>query len=535
MPPSSQPVTRATVIALLALGVAEDLSVLLRPGRALGEFYRDEVALNPRYLAEAGALAWAPVLLGIVVELALGAVAVAILLMAWRRREARALAVFLAIAGMGLPEGIGIPPDAIELFELMGTPLGTAALLHFSMVFPLPIEDDSPGWPSPRLRRLLRPRPLALLTAAVSVLVLLLGPTDQAALVAVIFLIAGSIVAVRNMRSSYRRAPAEQRSGVLWVLNGFYGLAWVLVLAIPVGLVVYVTAFLVVPARAETLGDVGTQTVFNAGLLVVPVCLAIGIFRGGAVDPRLAIRRTTVLGAMGAITLTLFMAVEGTASLTLMSVLSVPEGVAPLVAGSSVAVAFGPLRRWVERRTTLLVDRLIPATALAEQEREDAVVVFADICGYTRISATDEGAALTLASLFHASARRVAETRGGRLVKTLGDGVVLEFAAAEPALVSAVELRTRFRSAAVAMGLEMPELRCGINRGPVARGRDGDLFGAAVNLASRLEGAADPGEVLVSQSVADALHGSAWRLEPAGERTLKNVPEPVPTYRCTPA
>lgn len=536
MPPSTHRGTRAAVVLLLLLGVVEDLAVLLRPGRALADYYHDEIAANPRYLAEAGLLAWGPLVLGIVVELALAALAVAILVKAWRRREARALALFLAIGGMGLPGGIGIPPGTIEMFDLLAIPIGTAALLHFSMVFPEAIPAGAPGWPPPGVWRRLQPRPLAALTAAACLLIAALGTGELAALVAVAVLLTGAIVGARNMRGSYRRASEEERRRVLWVLNGFYGLAWVLVLAIPGAIAIYTTAFLLARERAETLGDVGFQTVFGAGLLLLPVCLAIGIFRGGAIDPRLAIRKTTIFGAVGALSLTLFMAVEGTASMQLMSMLNLPGNVAPWVAGSSVAVAFGPLRRWVERRTTLLVDRLIPATALAEQEREEAVVVFADICGYTRISATDEAAALTLASLFHASARRVAQQRGGRLVKTLGDGVVLEFAAPEPAAAAAVELRSRFRAAAVAMGLDEPELRCGINRGAVARGRDGDIFGAAVNLASRLEGAAEPGEVLVSEAVAEALHGApGWVLEPAGERTLRNVPDPVATYRCRPS
>ncbi len=75
----------------------------------------------------------------------------------------------------------------------------------------------------------------------------------------------------------------------------------------------------------------------------------------------------------------------------------------------------------------------------------------------------------------------------------------------------------------------MPEgqPRVGIHFGEVAKRRDGDLFGDAVNIVSRLEGESEPGQIVVSQTVADQLEGV--ELEDLGERSLKNVPEPV---RC---
>jgi class 3 adenylate cyclase len=522
--------SRALVALVLVVGVAEDLALLLRPRAGLLDYYHDELIENPRYLAEAGALAWVPVLLGMATELMLAALAVVILVRAWRRREARALAVFLAIGGLGLPSGLGIPAGVIERFDALTLVVGTAALVHFAMVFPEPVPADAAGYPRPRLWRLLQPRPLTAITGALCLLVLVLGSGGP--LLAVGVLIWGAVAGARILRGSYRRADPAQQRRVLWVLNAFVALSWLLLLALPFGIVIYTTAEVLSSPRANALGDIAFQTLLAVGLLALPAFLAFGLFYNGALDPRLTIRRTSVYGAMGVLTLTLFMAVEGTASMQVMSVLNLPNGVGPAVAGGSVALAFGPLRRWVERRTGAIVERLIPATALAEAEREDAAIVFADICGYTRISATAEATALTLASLFHTTARRVAEQRGGRLVKTLGDGVVLEFAAVSPAVSAALEVRRRFAAAAEAMGFERPELRCGVHFGPVARGRDGDVFGAVVNLASRLEGAADPGEVMVSGAVADALgEASPWRLEDAGERVLKNVPAPVLVYR----
>jgi class 3 adenylate cyclase len=524
----SASLTRVAVVFLLVLGLAEDLVIVLRPRAGLIGYYHDELAENPRYLDQAGVLAWGPVVLGVLVELSLALLAVVILVRAWRRREARALALFLALGGAGIPDGMGIPPELIEAFDYAIIVIGSGALLNFAMVFPEPVPADAPGWPPPRLRRLFQPWPLTALCAGGVLLTVLLGPTAWSALVAMTALISAAVMGAMTLRAGYQRVEPAQRRRVLWVLNGFYALSWMLVVAVPVAFAIYLTAELMENPRAAALADVGFQLFIAASLLLLPLFLGIGIFYGGAVDPRLAIRKTTVYGAMGVLTLTLFMVVEGTASMQVMSMLQLPSSVGPWVAGSSVALAFGPLQKW----TSSLVERLIPATALAEGEREPAVVVFADICGYTRISATDESAALTLASLFHTTARRVAEQRGGRLVKTLGDGVVLEFTEAEPAVAAAAELRTRFIAAAEAMGFERPELRCGVHLGPVARGRDGDIFGAVVNLASRLEGAAEPGDLLASGAVAAALAGAArWSVEAAGERDLKNVPEPVATFR----
>ena len=113
------------------------------------------------------------------------------------------------------------------------------------------------------------------------------------------------------------------------------------------------------------------------------------------------------------------------------------------------------------------------------------------------------------------------------MLKTMGDGVLMEFKDAPSAVTASQHLASSFGDACETLGLPEGQLRTGIHFGEVAKRRDGDLFGDAVNIASRLESEAEPGQIVVSQVVADQLEGV--ELEDLGERSLKNVPEPV---RC---
>ena len=106
-------------------------------------------------------------------------------------------------------------------------------------------------------------------------------------------------------------------------------------------------------------------------------------------------------------------------------------------------------------------------------------------------------------------------------------GVLMEFKEAQDAVAALEALSSSFSAALAPLDLPEGELRTGIHFGLVARRRDGDLFGDAVNIASRLEGIAEPGQIVLSQAVADQLDGV--ELEDLGEQSLKNVPEPV---RC---
>ena len=157
-----------------------------------------------------------------------------------------------------------------------------------------------------------------------------------------------------------------------------------------------------------------------------------------------------------------------------------------------------------------------------------AAVWFADLVGYTSLSERNEGEALRAVHRFQAVVRAVVETHGGRVVKFLGDGALAEFLSTEQAVRSADELRADFARVAEAEGLGVRELRIGVHLGDVASTQDGDLYGDGVNIASRIQASADPGEVWVSEDVRRQLRQRPEiRFGPRGEHALKGVRTPL--------
>ena len=157
-----------------------------------------------------------------------------------------------------------------------------------------------------------------------------------------------------------------------------------------------------------------------------------------------------------------------------------------------------------------------------------AAVWFADLVGYTTLSETNEGDAIRAVSRFQAVVRAVVQTHGGRVVKFLGDGALAEFPSTEQAVRSADVLRADFARVAEAEGLGTRELRIGVHVGDVAATEDGDLYGDGVNVASRIQAAADPGEVWVSEDVRRQLRQRPeLRFASRGEHALKGLRTPL--------
>ncbi|MGH7476980.1 MAG: adenylate/guanylate cyclase domain-containing protein, partial [Longimicrobiales bacterium] len=149
--------------------------------------------------------------------------------------------------------------------------------------------------------------------------------------------------------------------------------------------------------------------------------------------------------------------------------------------------------------------------------RRLAAVWFADIVGYTRLSATDETTALRLVGLFQHAARTAATAHGGRLVRFMGDAALADFGSTDAAVKAAVQLQQEFAAATAATG-SAGLLRIGVHVGDVVQTSDGDVFGDGVNTAARLQEAARPGQILVTQDV--------WRhLRPRGEFSCDSLGE----------
>ena len=166
-------------------------------------------------------------------------------------------------------------------------------------------------------------------------------------------------------------------------------------------------------------------------------------------------------------------------------------------------------------------------------ERRLAAILAADVVGYSRLMGEDETGTLTALKAHRAQLidPKIAE-HNGRIVKLMGDGALVEFASVVDAVQCAAEIQ-RGMAERTAGEPENKRIvfRIGINVGDVIV-EEGDIYGDGVNVAARLEGLADPGGVLIS---ADAYRYVRNKLnldyQDLGEQDLKNVSEPVHTYR----
>jgi TolB-like protein/class 3 adenylate cyclase len=167
------------------------------------------------------------------------------------------------------------------------------------------------------------------------------------------------------------------------------------------------------------------------------------------------------------------------------------------------------------------------------QTRRLAAILAADVAGYSRLMGADEEGTLErLKSLRHELLDpKIAEHRG-RIVKTTGDGMLVEFASVVDAVRCAVAVQQAMaeRNTGVAADTRI-ELRIGINLGDVIVEGD-DLYGDGVNIAARVEALADPGGVFVSNTVHDQVRDRLpFAFEDLGEQQVKNITRPVRVYR----
>src|SRR5829696_3688523 len=168
--------------------------------------------------------------------------------------------------------------------------------------------------------------------------------------------------------------------------------------------------------------------------------------------------------------------------------------------------------------------------------RRLAAILAADVVGYSRLMGADEEG--TLARL---RALRVAVTdpkiaeHHGRIVKTTGDGLLVEFHSVVDALRCAAEIQTAIANIAQAADRRI-QFRIGIHQGDIVLEDDGDIFGDGVNIAARLESIAEPGGICVSARVQEDASGRLpLSFLDMGEQALKNISRPVRAYRVRPA
>jgi TolB-like protein len=166
-------------------------------------------------------------------------------------------------------------------------------------------------------------------------------------------------------------------------------------------------------------------------------------------------------------------------------------------------------------------------------QRRLAAILAADVVGYSRLmEADEEGTRARLKSLYSELVDPRIAANGGRIVKTMGDGILVEFSSAVDAVRNALDVQAavRRRNADVPEEIRI-EFRAGINLGDILVEGD-DIHGDGVNVAARLEGLCEPGEVYVSGTVRDHVEGKLdARFDDLGEHTVKNIARPVQVYR----
>jgi adenylate cyclase len=152
--------------------------------------------------------------------------------------------------------------------------------------------------------------------------------------------------------------------------------------------------------------------------------------------------------------------------------------------------------------------------------------LFADIAGYTALTeAHGDADAAELAANFCRVMSEAAKVRGGEVVKTIGDAVMVRHD--DPSEAVALGLTAAHE---VMAGHGFPAVRVGMHHGPAIE-REGDWFGATVNLAARVAAMAAASEVLVTAAVRDSTRDlDGVEFESRGEQRIRNVPVPVPIF-----
>ena len=161
-----------------------------------------------------------------------------------------------------------------------------------------------------------------------------------------------------------------------------------------------------------------------------------------------------------------------------------------------------------------------------------AAILAADVAGYSRLMAADEGATVATLDAARKVFRSHIESSQGRVIDMAGDSVLAVFETVTGAVSAALAVQKELKS----LNTDVPEdrrmrFRIGVHLGDVIEKADGTIYGDGVNIAARLEGLSEPGGITVSDSVRNAVMGKVnASFRDQGEQNVKNIPEPVRAY-----
>jgi class 3 adenylate cyclase len=167
-------------------------------------------------------------------------------------------------------------------------------------------------------------------------------------------------------------------------------------------------------------------------------------------------------------------------------------------------------------------------------ERRLVTVLSADVAEYSRLMAEDEEQTLRTFRAHRAVVDALISEHRGRIFNTAGDAVLAEFASAVEAVRCATEIQAALRTRNDQLAPQRQvRFRIGINLGDVMV-QEGDLLGDGVNVAARLQAAAEPGGICISGSVYDQIRNKlSLSFRSLGEQSFKNIPQPIRTFSIT--
>jgi adenylate cyclase len=168
-------------------------------------------------------------------------------------------------------------------------------------------------------------------------------------------------------------------------------------------------------------------------------------------------------------------------------------------------------------------------------QRRLAAILAADVVGFsTHMGLDEEGTLARIRNLRREVIEPKVSDHQGRVVKTTGDGFLVEFASPVEAVRCAVEVQDLLTAKGSQEPSQALQIRIGINLGDIIIEEDGDIYGDGVNVAARLEQLADPGGICISGKIYEEVRDKVpYGFDDQGEQQVKNIARPVRVYRLS--